>query len=300
MQNWFWYQVVGTAIYTVVNFTDKYVLERQIKDYRGMAMYSAITGLVVGTLVWVLLGFPMLGAKDGLIVILTGVFSIFGAALYFQMMQEVQASKVIFLLQITPIFVLLGSFLFLREPISIKQLLGFAVILISTTIVQLDLKEKFSFKPDKIFLLAIAFNVFWAAGLILFKFVSDVNSFSKLAIYESWGWAVGGGILFTIFPTVREAFFRTTKSLNKVGIIVVFGNELVYLVSKLLTFMAVTLGPVSLVSVLGGLNVFYGIIYGWILTIVAPTVFGEDITKEGLLNKFFWGAVLIAGIWMIY
>lgn len=88
MANWFLYALLGTALYTIVCFIDKYNLEKQIKDYRGMAMYSAIVGLLVGTVLWILTGFPMLGLNDGLLVIVTGILYIWAAAIYFFVMQR--------------------------------------------------------------------------------------------------------------------------------------------------------------------------------------------------------------------
>lgn len=97
MINWFLYAILGTAVYTVVCFIDKYNLEKQIKDYRGMAMYSAIVGLFTGTALWVLTGFPILNFNDGLLVLATGVLYIWGAAVYFFVMQrEREQSKLSF------------------------------------------------------------------------------------------------------------------------------------------------------------------------------------------------------------
>lgn len=88
MINWFLYAILGTAVYTVVCFVDKYNLEKQIKDYRGMAMYSAIIGLLTGTILWALTGFPILGLSDGLLVLATGILFIWAAAIYFFVMQR--------------------------------------------------------------------------------------------------------------------------------------------------------------------------------------------------------------------
>lgn len=300
MNNWIWYQVVATGFYTVVNFTDKYILEKQIKDYRGMAMYSAIVGFAAGTLLWIISGFPLLGFRDGILVILTGVFSIWAAAIYFQVMQQEAASKVIFLLQLTPVLTLVLAYLFLHEPITPKQLLGFVLVLIPSLAVSMEPSKRFSLSINKTFWLMAIVASLWSLGQIIFKFVSGSTSFVHLATYESWGWAIGGVSLFIGFRSVRNAFFVTSRKLSKFALAVVFGNELVFLASKLLTFLAIVVGPVALVSVLGGLNIFYGILYGWILTILAPKIFEEDISGRGMVKKIAWALVMFTGIWLIY
>ncbi|KKS33216.1 MAG: Conserved hypothetical membrane protein, DUF6 family [Candidatus Amesbacteria bacterium GW2011_GWA2_42_12] len=289
MSNWLFLSLLSSAVYTVVNFTDKYILERQIKDYRGMAMYSAIVGLITGIVLWTVSGFPILGIKDGLLVIITGVLFVFGAALYFQVMQSEETSKVIFLGQLMPIFTILMSSLFLKEQLSIKQFIGFMLIMTSVFALVTNIKEILSLKFNKAFWLMTISDVLWAAGTIIFKFVSDTSSFIILSAYEGFGWVTGGLILFLVFPSVRQAFISTTRKLSKVGLTIVFGNEAVYLASKLLIFLAIISGPVALVSAVQGTNIMFGIIYGWILTLIAPKIFGEDISKKGLLKKFAWG-----------
>ncbi|HEX2907079.1 MAG TPA: hypothetical protein VHO69_09485 [Phototrophicaceae bacterium] len=80
----------------------------------------------------------------------------------------------------------------------------------------------------------------------------------------------------------------------------IFVNETVYVVAKLLTFTAAALGPVALVSVLGGTGIFFGIALGWLLTTLAPTLFKEDITRQGLTQKDLLALVLFGGIWLVY
>lgn len=140
----------------------------------------------------------------------------------------------------------------------------------------------------------------WAGGTVLFKFVVGAGEFSKVVAYESWGWALGGALLFLILPPVRTAFITTTKSLKKTALAIVFGNEFLYLVSKLLTFLAISLGPVAIVSVISGTQVLFAVVFGWILAIVAPEIFKEDISRKNLAKKFILGCITIIGLWLVY
>lgn len=300
MQSWVLYALLGTAITTVVVFIDKYNLTEQIKDYRGMAIYSAIVGLVVGTFLWVATGFPLLNLRDGLLVILTGVLSISSAAIYFYVIQRESGSKVIFLLQLVPVIVLILAVMFLKEELTIRRLVGFLLILIPSLLVSSMKDGKLSLNFNKNMQLLILADFISAISAVLFKFVVDVGTFSKVVAYESWGWAIGGILLFTFIPSVRRAFITTTKSLKRTALVLVFGNEFVYVTSKLLMFFAISLGPVYLVNVLGGTQVLFGIIYGVILTLIAPRIFKEDISRSGLAKKVGLGIVTLAGLALIY
>lgn len=300
MLSWVFYALLGTAIITVVIFVDKYNLTEQIKDYRGMAIYSAIVGLVVGTILWVVTGFPILDPKDGFLVVLTGMLSISSAAIYFYVIQRESGSKVIFLFQLIPVIVLILAVIFLKEELTIRKLIGFFFILIPSFLVSCMEGGKLKLSINKNTLLIILSDVITAISAVLFKFVVDAGSFSKVVAYESWGWAIGGVILFISIPGVRKAFIATTMSLKKSALVFVFGNELFYVISKLLFFLAISLGPVYLVNVINGTQVIFGVIYGIILTLIAPKIFREDVTKSGLLEKFLLGGVTLIGLALIY
>lgn len=294
---WVMFAVLSPGIQAVVNFTDKYILSSKIKDYRGFFMYGSILAFFIGIALWIFAGFPILTLKDTILVVLTGVFSIWGSVLYFRALQAENTSKIVFLIQMLPVFTLILSIIFLNEPLTSKQLLGFLLILFPSIIISNN--GKFSFKLNKSFLLILIATIFWAFGQIFFKFVSNNNSFISLIGYETIGWTVGGLIIYLLFKQVRKSFISTTKSMNLSTLGLVFANESIYIIAKLVGFLAISLGPVALVSVLGGAQVFFAVLYGWVLTLIAPLIFKEDITKKGLFQKLIWGIVMIAGIFLI-
>lgn len=299
MQSWILYSLLGTIITVFVIFIDKYNLTQQIKDYRGMAMYSAIIGLISGTILWLIMGEPMLELQDGLLVITTGILSIFSASIYFYVIQQEDASKVLFLLQLVPVLVLTLSLLFLNESITLKRLLGFILILISSLLASSE-NNRLKFSINKNTLLLIVSMLLTAISAVIFKFVVDAGSFSKVVAYESWGWAIGGLILFTVIPSVRTAFFTTTKSLKKIALAIVFGNEILFIGSKLLFFLAISLGPVYLVNVITGTQVLFGTLFGAILTLIAPKIFKEDVSIQTIKSKFIFGVITLLGLGLIY
>lgn len=300
MIQWFVYAIIGTIVYTLVAFVDKYNLEKQIKDYRGMSLYSAIVGLITGTVLWFVTGRPLLDFRDGFLIILTGVMYIWSAAIYFFVMQREKAVKVIFLFQLIPIFTFGLSQIFLHEAITLKQLFGFFLILLPTLIIAGEGGKKSDFVINKNTFLMILVDLGWAGANVLFKFVVDTGSFSKVVAYESWGWAVGGVILFIAIPSVRDAFITTTRSLKKSALATVFGNEALFLFSKLFTFLAFSLGSVAIVSVISGTQVLFAVIFGWILALIAPKVFFEDISRKSLIIRFILGLITVVGLWFVY
>lgn len=266
-----------------------------------MPIYSAIVGGIVGTIYFIITGFPILPVQDALIILTTGMLSIWGLAIYFKALMLEETSRIIIFFKAIPVFVLILSTLFLKESISIPQLTGFILILISVSGVSMKQNQRVS--PKNFFAsglgLILLVDVLWAISAILVKFTISQHSFASIISYESWGVSLGGLLLYICVPTIRDAFHYTQHSVTKRAIVFIFGNEFLFVLSRAVTFYAYSLGPASLVSVVGTSQVFYGILLGFLLSKLHPSVYEEDTTSKSIYAKFFWGIVLLVGIYLI-
>lgn len=296
---WLFYALLSPIIYTVVNFIDKYVVEHRVKDYRAMPIYGSITGAVVGTLFWMITGYPALPLQDCLILFLSGSLTIWGAALYFNAMSRSETSVIILLLQSLPIFTLVFSFVLLGERLSFPQMIGF-IFLMSASLLASFRKSRRRTKLDISFWLIIATNIFWAAAAVLVKFSVTNLSFSQILSYESWGIGLGGVALLVLLPQTRSAFIQSAQKSSKGTLLIFFTNELIFVGAKSITYYAYSIGPVSLVSVVNGIQPFIGLLYGWLLTALFPKQFSEDISKKGLAHKGALGILALLGLVVIF
>ena len=299
MNNWLLFSVLSPAVYTIVNFFDKYILEREITDYRGVPIYAGLMGAGVGTIFWIFSGFQTLPYLDGLIVLVSGILQIWGTALYFRAMAKSETSKLILLFQMLPIFVLIFSFIFLKEIITLKQFIGFSLLLLASIGVSFE-KDSTKMKLSSVFYLILACDILWALSAVLMKFAVNATQFVDILSYESWGIALGALALYLFVPSVKVAFIKTQKNLKKSTLRILLGNEGLYILAKSLTFYAYAIGPVALVSVVGGsVQVFFGIVLGSILTFIYPKIFQEDIRKESLVKKSIFAIILCIGTWLV-
>lgn len=295
--NWLLFALLAPLVFTVVNFVDKLILEKHIRNPLMMSPFVSIMALINGTILWVLTGFPVLSLHDTVIVMFTGLLTAFGAVLYYRALATEETSKVIVLIQLQPIMVLTLAFLLLNETITAQQMVGFVLIL--GAVLALSVRKGMGGIPRSTLLPLILVNFLWSLSVVLFKFVTEDGEFSRLLSYESWGLALGGLLIYMFFPPVRRAFHENIRQVprNTLGVIAV--NETIFVAAKLMTLAAVALGQPALVSVLGGTQVFFGIVAGWVLTVVAPTVYKENITRSELLRKGAVAIVLFIGIGFI-
>jgi hypothetical protein len=142
--------------------------------------------------------------------------------------------------------------------------------------------------------------VIWSVAAILAKYTIAANTLPKILCYESWGMGLGGISMYFISPPIRKSFIATMRFVRPIALIVMIGNEGVFVLSRALTFYAYSLGSAALVSVIGSTQVFYGILFGMILTFIAPKIFTEDTSRPRLLKKLFWSFVLFGGMTLVY
>lgn len=293
--SWLVYALLGPLVFTVVNFIDKLILEKHVRNPSSMPPYIAIMAFLSGCVLWAVTGFPILPLADVLIVMFTGVLTAVGAYLYYRALSMEDTSKIIVLIQMQPVMVLILSFLLLHETISAIQFVGFVFILGAA--VALSIRRGIGgIQISKVLGMLLIVNFVWSLSVVLFKFVATSDHFERLLSYESWGFALGGLLIFLFVKAVRDAFRESLRVIPPRTLAIIAVNETIFLCAKLLTLAAVALGPTALVSVLGGTQVFFGILMGWGLTVLAPSIYREEIARRDLIRKGAVALVLFVGI----
>lgn len=295
--SWLFIAVLSSATYAVTNFIDKYILDRKIRDYRGLVIYTTIVSLIFGIFFWLLAGLPILAFREAAVLGISGVFTIGGLALYFRALSLEETSIIIILMQLAPLIVLLLSVTILQEKVSNAQLAGFLFIFsgaIGVSLTRKDLNINFS---KALFFILIA-DLLWASANVLFKFTLLSATFLETVPFESFGIAIGGLLIYLLSPSTRCAFSKMHKSVSKSGLIFIVLNEIIFLSAKFLGFYAISLGPVSLVSIVGSTQIFFGVLYGWILTLIRKE-FHEDISLSGIARKLCMSLIIFIGIWFM-
>ena len=296
--SWLFFAIMSSAVYAMTNFVDKFLLEKEVKDYRGLVIYTSIIGFIFGSLFWMVFGFLTLPLFDALLVVGSGILTIWGLALYFRALTEEKTSTVIILMQMVPVITLFMSSTFLQEKISTFQLVGFILIFLSTISISLQ-KEKLKTRLSKALIFMLIADCFWAGSNVLFKFVVSQATFSQLVPYESIGISLGGLMLYILFTEIRNAFHQTQQSGSKKTILFITLNEILFLVAKMLGYFAISLGPVSLVGVVGSTQIFFGIYFGWILTLLIPNTYQEDLSASGIVKQIFFAIIVFGGMWLM-
>lgn len=295
--NWIFLALLAPFVYAVNIFLDKYIVSARLPDYRSLPIFGMLISLPVAVLLSIFLGITI--TYGSFLIILSGVLTIWAFSLYLEALITEETSLLIVIIQLIPVIVLVMSYFLLGEVITLRQSLGFLLLLTASILISIKKqKSRLGFSRPLVFILAADF--IWAASYILIKLASEEGlNTSELVMYESAGVVLGGICLLLFVSVVRKAFLKTIRKLKAVDLSLILINESLYLGAKILTYIAVSLGPVALVSILGSTQIFYGILLGAVLTILLPKAFKENISKEGLYKKVFLGALAFIGIILV-
>ncbi len=295
--DWIFLALLAPLVYAVNIFLDKYLIESKFPDYRALPIFTAIVALPVFVILC-FFGFGSISFIEALLVILSGVFTVWAFSIYLEALIKEETSIIIILTQLMPVFVLAMSYLFLGETITLKQMFGF-ILLLSSAILASFKKGKKGFRLSTTIFYMLAANILWAIPYILIKYVSTSIAFPSLIAYESFGISLGGLLLLLFIPKIKIAFTTTLYKIKKPVLGLVFLNECLFLGVKTLTYLAVTLGPAALVSVLGSTQIFFGIMLGVVLTLLAPKIFKENFSKQSVLKKGILGLLAFIGVVLV-
>ena len=298
--DWFFLAVGSTFLDTLVLFVDRYVVEKEAGDVGSLPIITSTVSLLVGLFYWVISGFTGMDVLPTLAVLTAGMLMLWANTLYFLSVPRQQSSVIIMAFQLHPVFVLVLSWLFLQDCVTLQQLAGFALIIISVTLLSLErMKTSGRFQISSAFFLLLSSTVIYAVATILLKWATYEYSVLTIAAHQGFGIALGG-ISILALPHVRRGMQRVLRQ-NPFKVIGIMSlNEGASQVSKLLRLAAISAGPVALVSAVGSTRVFLGVWLGALLTSISPMIFKEDIRRGSLALKTLMSLLTIIGLWFLY
>jgi drug/metabolite transporter (DMT)-like permease len=313
MMSWFILAIISMLLITLVNFGDKFLVESQVPNPLALIVFLSCVNGLFAIVFWLLSGTMTLALRDASLITVAGSAPALAGYFYFQAISRTEASRIVVLGQLGPVFTLVLSMFFLGEALSNGQLLGFALIISAAIAVTLKDKKPDSTIPSEPFWgvlgLMVMTHLIYASAIILSdsiisRLVMDGQNVNwqvllSVSAYASSGYFLGGMFLLASVPPVRHAFMSRVQETSPKAILALSSVEVIFVVRMFIFYLALSLGSATLVSVVGSLNIFFAIFFGWILTLWKPQIFKEDIRPASLLQKAAWAAVAFTGVMLI-
>jgi len=297
---WFFIALGAPFLWALVNISDQYLVKKYSVGKRGsggLVLFSSLIGIVMAVLIGIFTsGLSQIPIIDKILLFINGGLIIFWIILYLYTIEIEDISSIIPWFLTVPIFGYILGYLFLGEILSIKQLIGSAIILVGVLLISIDFsleeKNKFKWKPA-IYMIACCMII--ATIGVIFKYVTVVDKFWVSSFWEYLGLGVFGILIFIFIPKYRREFLY----MNKKGGLKIFSlnilSESITVFGNLLTNYALLLAPVTMVYLVGTFQPAIVLVLVIIFTKFYPKIISEKIHHQVLIPKIIAIIIMIIG-----
>ncbi len=242
-----------------------------------------------------------ISSADFITLIFVGLLSAGAFYMYLEGMEAEEASIVIPLFQLVPVFGYFLGYLILGESLNSNQIFSSLLIISGIIILAAEIGEDNKVKLKKRVLLLITGSSFlFALHDILFKKVAIVESFWVSVFWQYVSLAFFGILILIIIKKFRQDFFSMFNNIGGRILSLNITSELLYIGGNLTNNFATLLAPVALVLVVSSYQPLFVFIFGIILTVFLPKISMEKITKKHLIHKFISIFIIIVGSYFLY
>ena len=212
---------------------------------------------------------------------------------YYKALQSDDTSTVVSLFSIGKMFVPLLAFFIVGELLTFTQYVGFAIIIIASTL--LTWKGKIQFNKSLGYMIVTSLLI--AIGIVTYKYLYTTATWST-----GFVWAT----IFSFFVALPLLLISTIRKQIKVQFPQFKKNIKLFIAEEFVTFLglatftyALTLQKVSIVEAVVSIQPFIVIV----ITIIArqywPTIFKEDISAKVLAKKSTLFIIMIIGVYLV-
>lgn len=300
---WLLAGIIPPILWALVNHTDKYLLSKakHHSSVNVLMVYSTAFSLVVLPIVYFFTQYQLFvsGLQVG-VQIIGGILLTLSIYFYLVALNKDEASVVMPLSLLIPVFGYAFSYFLLGETLSAKQLVGCLVIILGVLALSFEFKGagRFQIKYGVLWAMLLA-TAFQAAQQTLFKFVTVDNSFFVSFFWFHVGIAICGLVLVL---SIRSLFVDFIESVRVNGRLI-FGvnlvSEGVSAVAYMVQNYATLLAPLAVIMTLGAYQPVFVFIFGIIITILAPNLVNEKIGFRHLLHKGIAIVIILVGTTLI-
>ena len=281
--------IFASFLWAITNHIDKFMItgiEESKNSIKILLVFSTFIAGIVLTPIWLILShFTVSISFISLIsVIVASLIYIIATAFYFKAIEKNDASIVVVMFQLIPVFSYILALILFKENLTIRQIIGSIIIILSAIIISFDFNKKNNRKKFKALLLMTLSSLCYSIYFILFDIGIRNSSYYSCAFWYQIGFLIMGIILLCI-KSFRLPFVNAIKKNGRRYLVLNTTNEVINLIANLLVNYANLIIPIALVNVLNGFQGAFAFILGIIGTLLLPKYIKEDLSKKVVIQK---------------
>jgi len=294
--NWLIFALMAPIFWAATNVIDKFLMDKILKKIYFFPMWIGIFAIPTFAFVFLLLK-PTFVFPYSIISIFIGFLYTLSYFVYAKILSNEEVSRAMSLAFIYPMFVIILAGIFLKEIFTIEKYIGIFLLIISGLLVSYK-KEGKGIGVIKSLKLIIILILFWSSIQVIEKFIVG-----KIGNWPIYFW-INVGIFLSVIPTfiiktTRTNFVNSFKKTGRRGVSALVIAQCFAVCSSASYYIAISLGPVSMVSAVGSLQPFFVLVYSVFLTIFVPKFLKEDLNKYNILMKSVAILFILIGTWLL-
>jgi drug/metabolite transporter (DMT)-like permease len=291
---WFLAAISGYFFLALASVFDKFLL-RQRATTNPLVYVFFISLLSVFTFVLAPFGLHWPGQAQFWLAIFAGIIFFLGVYFSFKSLDDNDASCVLPIIGgSVPVFVLFFSAVFLGEFLGFKQIIAFILLVFGGVLISFKKGHKgiLALKDLGSIFLAILFN---SAYMVLAKYLFESQGFISGFIWTRLGMIIAAlAILF--WPTWRRLILRSSHQATAGLNFMLIGNKVMAGVGSVLVNWAISLGSVSLINALRGLEYAFLLLVVILLSKRYPHLLEEKLNATIIFQKGIAVLLMAAGL----
>ena len=294
------FAIIASFLWGCTNHIDKYMLSRmgESKDSIKilLVMSTFVAGIVLSPLWLIASKFNVsIGLLPLACIFLGSFIYVIATLLYFYAMKENDASIVVIMFQLIPVFSYILALILFKETLTFNQIIGSIIIIVSAIIISFDFEEHNHKKKLKALILMTLSSLFYAVYFILFDVGIRHASYFSCAFWYQIGFLIMGVILLSM-KKYRLPFTEAIKNNGKKYLSLNALNEVVNLVANLLLNYANLTLPIALATVLNGFQGAFVFGLGLLGMLIFPKYVKEDLRRNVVIQKVLCIVLGIIGL----
>lgn len=296
--------IFASFLWGITNHIDKFMIngiDESGSSLKTLMIFSTlIAGLVISPIWLIVSKFSVsINIFSFVAILISSLVYILATYFYFIALDKNDASIVVVMFQLIPVFSYILSLIFFKENLTVSQIIGSIIIMLSAIIISFDFEEKNNKSKFKALLLMTLSSFCYAIYFVLFDVAIRHASYNSCVFWYQVGLLFIGIVLICI-KNYRSTFIKAIKNNGKTYISLNITNEVLNLIANFLVNFATITIPIAMANVLNGLQGAFVFILGIIGMKFLPKYFKENLNKKVVIQKVSCIVLSVIGLVVLF
>lgn len=294
---WVFLALIATFLWAWANVTDKVLRTKFLKSSIALTAAFGIISLIFSFILFLFAGVPSIPFWHLIASFLAGVALTVGLIFYLKALSIEEASRVIPLWHLSPLFTLILAVIFLNEILTPLKYLAFATILLGGFLISTKrIGNIFHISPALALMILSSFLVSISDVLVKFAYSTGIFWQTFLVFYTAISLS---SVSLFVLKSARKDFVKTLVFHRYNFILLLLLSIITGFSGQILYNRAILLGPITLVSVFISFQSLFVLLIATFLSIKFPLLVKEAVDVKTIGMKLVAIVLMSFGLFLL-